>query len=345
MKPLSIYIHIPFCEKKCAYCDFVSFDNSADRVEQYIDVLCAEILRESECISQAQTIFLGGGTPSTLTNEQMSRIFELLPKATEITIEANPNSITADKLKHWLSLGINRISIGVQSFDLHVLEALGRIHTTEQATDAIKLAHECGFRNISIDLIHSVTIAPIIIPDEVFDYITHISAYCLIIEPNTKFADRQPIDDDESVKQQTQIEHILKKHGFVKYEVSNFARAGYECRHNLAYWQPLTHEYIGFGLGAHSLLNNTRYMNTSDFDYYLMSPSRADCKPSLIDREVENIMLGLRTTRGVDAKYLQHKSAEIEFLKNLKLIKVVKNRVIATQRGFLVLNSIIEKLV
>jgi len=348
MKPLSIYIHIPFCEKKCAYCDFVSYDNLADKVEEYINALCNEIKREN--IKHADTIFFGGGTPSILTNDQISKIFALLPKVHEITIEANPNSITEVKLKHWLSVGINRISIGVQSFDDTVLKTLGRIHTADQATQAIKLAYDCGFRNISIDLIHSVTQEHVFASEanqsllEVLPYITHVSPYCLIIEPHTKFANRQPMPENQSIKQQKQIEKTLKLHGFKKYEVSNFARSGFECIHNLAYWQPLTHEYIGFGLGAHSLFDNTRHMNTTDFDYYLKLPSRADIKPSPKDRELEAVMLGLRTTRGADISLFKNKSTEIEFLKSVKLVKQTKNRIVATEKGFLLLNQIIEKL-
>lgn len=342
MKPLSIYIHIPFCKKKCAYCDFVSFDNcQPQKVDTYINALCKEIKQEATVMQNVRTIFLGGGTPSLLTNAQILKIFECLPKASEITIEANPNSITAGKLKHWLKIGINRISIGVQSFDDTVLRVLGRIHTAEQAIDAIKLAYTCGFRNINIDLIHSVTTAPISIPTGIFEYITHVSAYCLTIEEGKPFI---PIPETESIKQQKQIERILKCHGFRKYEVSNFAKIGFECEHNKAYWQPLANEYIGYGLGAHSFLHDTRYMNTTDLDCYLLSPSRTGINISSGDRTLEAIMLGFRTTRGIDCALVRNKSAEIEFLKSLKLIKQTGTRIAATQKGFFVLNSIIDKL-
>lgn len=342
MKPLSVYIHIPFCEKKCAYCDFVSFDNcQPQKIDSYINALCKEIKHEKAAMQNVRTIFLGGGTPSLLTNAQMLKIFECLPKASEVTIETNPNSITAGKLKHWLKLGINRISIGVQSFDDVVLKKLGRIHTAGQAISAIKLAYASGFRNTNIDLIHSVTTAPIIIPAEIFKFVTHVSAYCLIIEEGKPFVQ---IPETESIKQQKQIERILKNQGFKKYEVSNFAKIGFECEHNKAYWQPLTHQYIGYGLGAHSFLHDTRYMNTTDFDGYLLSPSRAIINTSSDDRALESIMLGLRTARGIDISLLNNKSAEIEFLKNLKLIKQIGTRIAATQKGFFVLNSVIEKL-
>ena len=340
MKPLSIYIHIPFCEKKCAYCDFVSFDNKASEIDKYVDALCNEI--KSAGIKVAETVFIGGGTPSLLTNDQLSEIFKNLPEADEITIEANPNSITIEKLQHWRTLGINRISIGVQSFDDTVLRTLGRIHTSEQAVSAVKLAYKCGFRNISIDLIHSVTNAAIKIPTEIFKYITHVSAYCLIIEAGKHF---KPIPEQHSIRQQKQIELILGINGFEKYEVSNFARPGFECRHNLAYWQPQTHEYIGFGLAAHSFLGGRRFSNTSDFNKYL-SGSFQDSFPAVRNEDLltETIMLGLRTTRGVAVEFLKHKLAEIQFLESLKLIKRTGGCISATPKGFFVLNAIIEKL-
>jgi len=340
MKPLSIYIHIPFCKHKCAYCDFVSFDNRTDKTSGYVDALCAEI--KDAGIKTAETIFIGGGTPSLLTNTQMSKIFTYLPKASEITVEANPNSVTAAKLRHWFSLGINRISIGVQSFNDEVLKTLGRTHTAEQALKSIKLACECGFRNINIDLIHSVTTKPVQIPSEVFKYITHVSAYCLIIEQGKPF---KPIPESASLDQQKQIELILAINGFEKYEVSNFARKGFQCRHNLAYWQPQTHEYIGFGLAAHSFINGKRISNTENLDAYLsLRAERNNLPRTPGDLSAETIMLGLRTTRGVEVEYFKNKSAEIKFLKELKLVTECDGRIAATSKGFYVLNLIIEKL-
>lgn len=357
-RDFSIYVHIPFCKRKCYYCDFVSFDNRPNDIAKYVSALCKEL--ESAKQESAGTIFIGGGTPSILTNAQISKIFKHLPKAAEVTIETNPNSVTKAKLLHWLSLGINRISIGVQSFDPAVLKTLGRIHTVKQAIDAIKLAHECGFRNINLDIIHSVTNAPVKIPPDIFKYLTHVSAYALIIEPNTPFArthlltpagqvdPNRVISDDESIKQQKQIELQLGFNGFEKYEVSNFARPGFECKHNLAYWRPQTHEYVGFGLGAHSYINDTRYSNTTDFDKYvsghfLEEKSKKIC--NLDDLLVESIMLGLRTTHGVEAQLLSHKQSELRMLKDLKLVKEDNGRISATGKGFLLLNQIIEKLI
>ena len=336
MKPLSIYIHIPFCKRKCSYCDFVSFDDKAGEVDKYVNALREEIKNANlHQDTIYNTIFLGGGTPSILSDKQVSRIFEVLPIANEITIEANPNSVNQNKLTHWQSLGINRISIGVQSFNNKTLKELGRTHTAKQAVNAINLAHEVGFRNINIDIIHSINTLPVKIPSEIFKYITHVSAYCLT--PTT-------IDDGESIKQQKQIELTLAVQGLEKYEVSNFARPGFACRHNLAYWQPQTHEYLGFGLGAHSFVGGKRFSNTEDFEKYVSSGM--DCVVAGAPRNdvVETIMLGLRTTNGVDVALFKNKTSQIKLLKDLKLIKEENGRISATSDGFFVLDSIIEKL-
>ena len=358
-KPLSIYIHIPFCERKCAYCDFVSFDNKADLIDEYIDALCNEINYQTP----ADTVFIGGGTPSLLSNAQLTKIFSKLktkPNA-EVSIECNPNSITADKLLHYKNLGINRLSIGVQSFNNDTLKTLGRIHTSAQALKAIILAHDTGFQNINIDLIHSVPSSTksaqltITIPPDILKIVNHISAYSLIIEPNTPFETKyKPIADNISIAQQKQIEKILKTYGINKYEVSNFAKPGYECRHNNAYWQPHTHEYIGFGLAAHSLYNNQRYENTKSLTDYLNAKNIIQTKQirdtnDLID---EIIMLGLRTTRGIEFTALQtlgydirtQKYNEIQSMKNNKLIKTTDKNLVVTNKGFFVLNQIINAL-
>ena len=362
-KPLSIYIHIPFCERKCAYCDFVSFDNKTDSIDAYVDVLCNEVdafYRENANTEPANTVFVGGGTPSLLSTVQLTEIFSRLkikPNA-EITIECNPNSIIREKLLHYQTLGINRLSIGVQSFNDETLKTLGRIHTSKQAIEAIELAHLIGFKNINIDLIHSVPLqrsTPVLIPQAVFGLVTHVSAYSLIIEPNTPFAKKhKPVDDNTSIIEQKQIEKLLKTNDFAKYEVSNFAKPGYQCRHNNAYWQPHIHEYIGFGLGAHGLVNNQRYSNTKNLSEYLNKKNKKQKSNQRNNKDLidEIIMLGLRTTRGIKFNDLQtlgydlltKKHNEIQMLINNKLIKIGKDNLVVTDKGFFVLNQIINKL-
>lgn len=342
-KPLSVYVHIPFCEKKCGYCDFVSFSGKADLIDRYVDVLCDEI----EYDRVADTVFIGGGTPSLLSNEQMGRIFSKLKvkKGAEITVEANPSSITEQKLRYWLALGVNRISIGVQSFDDEVLKILGRIHTGEQACRTILLAHEVGFRNINIDFMYgipSAALGEIAIPS----CVTHVSAYSLIIEKGTPFAKLyKAVSEEQSCIQQEQVESVLKINGFSKYEVSNFAKKGYRCRHNMAYWRPCECEYIGFGLSAHSLVDNRRFENTCDMEKYLAGRNvRKVRQRTQRDIDTEIVMLGLRTVRGVGVGLIKQKEKEIAMLKQLKLIKQSKGRISATSKGFKLLNMIIEKL-
>jgi len=380
-KPLSIYIHIPFCERKCAYCDFVSFDNKSHLIDEYVNALCKEILSFiSVTPNQANSgrvpmrpvvssVFIGGGTPSLLEAAQISKIFEalrqkfIISSTAEITIEANPNSITKEKLAYWLKSSINRLSIGVQSFDDSVLKTLGRIHTVSQAVDAIKLGHSAGFSNINIDLIHSVPVVNSNLVsrsqnmsalEEILPLVTHVSAYSLIIEPGTPFNIHKPVDDAVSLSEQKEIEKVLTSNGFAQYEVSAFARPGFKCRHNQAYWQPQKCEYIGFGLSAHSLYNNQRFANTAYFDIYLSDSFRTEKPHTRASSEIaaEIVMLGLRTKKGVALNdllscgfdILKEKHSEIELLLKAKLIKFSKNRVYTTKKGFLLLNRIIEKL-
>jgi oxygen-independent coproporphyrinogen-3 oxidase len=392
MKPLSAYIHIPFCKSKCAYCDFVSFAMShvpEIKVDDYINALTAEIERFKKALpakhSPLSTIYIGGGTPTLLSGAQMAKIFRALRAAfqiapdAEITVESNPGSVTLQKLRAFRRLGVNRISIGVQSFDDTVLKTLGRAHTAKQAMRAIQTARDAGFTNISIDLIHSV-------PEKTgqnknavntanaanycgIEHVNHVSAYSLIIEPGTRMAalvargELIPKTESESLAEQRAIEKILKSKGFKKYEVSNFAKNGLTCRHNLAYWSPHTHEYIGFGLAAHSLFCNKRFENTKEPGKYLSENERSKAKDvdaiggnrvNRTDRDIatELVMLGLRTVRGIafsdlmrlgfDIKRERHR--EIEMLRAHRLVRVTETHIAATARGFCVLNQIIAKL-
>lgn len=332
-RAVSIYIHIPFCEKKCPYCDFVSFDNKSEReIALYAENLCQEIKEfnaESADGVCASTVFFGGGTPSFIAPYHIKRIldtirgtFNVLPSA-EITIECNPNSLTDKKLAEYKSFGINRISIGVQSFDNDTLKKLGRTHTAEQAAAAVHAARKAGFTNINIDLMHSIPNSALTIRHpELLNLVTHVSAYALTPDQ---------VPEAQSIREQKLVEKMLRANGFKKYEVSNFARPGYECEHNKVYWDP-TREYLGFGTGAHSLFNNKRFSDTESYE-------RTEN-----DIFVETVMLGLRTTRGVSLDILNGKQKQIEELLKLKLVKITKNRLVATQKGFFVLNAIIRKL-
>lgn len=324
-KPLSVYIHIPFCERRCGYCDFVSC-TATEQIDKYLQKLCDEICSFNFHDYQVKTIYLGGGTPSLLTPKQLEILFKCLPACSgEITIEVNPNSLSRTKCAAYRNLGINRLSIGVQSFDLATLRDLGRLHDVKQAVDAIKLAHEY-FNNISIDLIKDIPEHKFVMPPaDILDLIQHISIYSLTKD------DHCVLDTDEPVNLPSEFE---------RYEVSNYARKGYESKHNLVYWTG--GEYIGFGAGAHSLINNQRFCNSNEILSY-QRETPVERTPEVI-RE-EQIMLGLRLRSGVSRSLLKNKDAELKTLAAHNLIKITPTHVIATAEGLKVLNQIWLRLV
>lgn len=324
-KPISVYVHLPFCEKRCGYCDFVSCTAVA-KIDEYLQHLCAEIRDFNFCDYEVKTIYFGGGTPSLLTVKQLEMLFQCLPVCHgEVTIEVNPNSLTREKCEAYRRLGINRLSLGVQSFDPATLRDLGRIHDVKQAITAIKLAHKY-FDNVSIDLIKDIPNHQFVTPPlDVLNMIQHISIYSLTKD------DHCVLESDESVNLPAD---------FVRYEVSNYARKGYESKHNLVYWTG--GEYIGFGAGAHSLLNNQRFCNSADiFHYHREIPIERSAE----DVRAEQIMLGLRLRTGVSRALLQGKDEVLKMLVAHGLIKLTPERVIATEQGLQVLNQLWLKLV
>jgi oxygen-independent coproporphyrinogen-3 oxidase len=333
-KDLSLYIHIPFCEKRCGYCDFVSCCE-LHKIDSYIETLCNEIASfPSPNEYTVKTIYIGGGTPSVLSPRQITAIFDAIKKTfiicggAEISCECNPNSLSAEKLKCYKKLGINRISIGVQSFDGRILARLERLHTAAQAAEKIKEAGRY-FNNISCDLIVGVPNETACeIPPEVLDIIKHISVYSLMRGDK--------IVCEKAIK--------FKLPAFHRYEVSNFAKSGYECAHNKVYWHG--GEYVGFGAAAHSLLGNIRYSNTDDIDEYIAGRGFRTAAHRRTPDEIrtEQIMLGLRTTDGISYESVSDKTEQIEFLQRQKLIKIKNGRIIATAKGFRLLNQIIYKL-
>lgn len=326
---LGVYIHIPFCEKKCNYCAFSSFSGREREIDKYISSLTKEIssFKDKNGLQKIDTIYIGGGTPSILTPLQIERIFEslksnfLIEENCEITIECNPNSLNKEKLESYKKEGVNRLSIGVQSLDDNDLKFIGRLHNSEKALASIRLAKECGFENISVDLLiglknsnvdNFISQLEVLINED----IQHISTYMLQIEENTPLekmvkenADLLP-SDDESVEIYNESAKFLQKRGFLRYEVSNFAKNGYESRHNLKYWSG--ENYIGFGLSAHSYMNGVRFANSNNFeDYYSRKLSLKEVltKEQLIE---EHIMLGLRCKNGIDIKFLKDLNYDIE---------------------------------
>lgn len=321
---LELYLHIPFCIKKCDYCDFLSGPSTRAGQEAYIYAL----LREMETVSKnlkkrpVDTVFIGGGTPSVPECDVMEKLLQglrdyfLFSADAEVTIEANPGTLMPEKLSIYRKYGINRISIGLQSPNNKELAMLGRIHNYAQFLESFQMARAAGFSNINVDLMFAI-------PGQSYDgWIEnlqtvaalgpeHISAYSLIIEEGTPFF-RKKLDlpdEDTEYRMYEDVAAVLKEYGYHQYEISNYAKAGRECRHNEGYWQ--RKDYLGLGLGAASLLGKERFSNISDMQEYLKNssaPEKIRKNRELLTREdemAEFMFLGLRMTQGVSKKEFQ----------------------------------------
>ena len=324
MKKLAIYIHIPFCVRKCLYCDFLSAPASDETREQYVQALCREIReeRKSYVNYKIETIFLGGGTPSLLSGEQLDRILGTVFDAyqvaddCEISMEVNPGTVTKEKLKAYKRAGVNRLSIGMQSAVEEELQSLGRIHSSEDAFDTYDLAVKTGFNNINIDLMSAIPGQTIESWKESLKRIldlepapAHVSAYSLIIEEGTPFFEKTPtLPDEDTEREMYKITNdILSEAGYLRYEISNYAKLGFACRHNCTYWE--RGSYAGFGIGAASLVEQVRFSNTRNLkDYlgkYLKNATVAikeNRQELSVEEQMEEFMfLGLRMMRGVSA--------------------------------------------
>lgn len=319
---ISIYIHIPFCERKCSYCAFVSFCLSKIDREKYIQALLEEI-ESFSTVKRVKTIYLGGGTPSLLTKEEIFSIFRKLREKfdidenAEITIEVNPNSVEEEKLKAYKEVGVNRISVGVQSLSNKSLKSIGRLHTKKEAIEKLKLIGKY-FDNISADLILGLSGEKSVIKyakNLIKLNIKHLSSYMLEVHENTKLyfevRDKKycPLDEIGVTKSYDKLVKFLKKHGFVQYEVSNFALKGYESKHNLNYWS--YGEYVGFGVSSHSFLNGKRIANSITLQGYYKHERKEEKITKSMEIE-ERIMLGLRCYLGVDISILQKLGYDIQ---------------------------------
>lgn len=321
-----IYLHIPFCVRKCAYCDFVSFPEHGVP-EAYLDALLTEIslvAREGEYPAAFDTVFFGGGTPSLLSGGQMARIMNTLNTVFSIradaerSMEMNPGTVTPEKVRAYRTTGINRLSIGLQSTHDALLREIGRIHTFEQFQETLKHARAAGFDNINVDLMHGL---PNQTPAQYLDSlktvcnlgVEHISAYALILEEHTPLYSRVqsgtvtvPDEDLVADMQDAGIDY-LEQRGYHRYEISNFAKEGRECRHNLNYWN--NGEYLGFGIAAHAAVRQkrwTRFANVATLEEYdrLLARGKRPLAETLRltprDEMFECVMLGLRLVRGVE---------------------------------------------
>lgn len=400
-KELELYVHIPFCVKKCAYCDFLSGPAGEEEKTTYTDALLREIEHVKEAYRgyRVSTVFLGGGTPSVLTGEDTARIFHALREGfdiqenAEITMEANPGTVTKEKTALWKKSGINRLSIGLQSADDRELKMLGRIHTYQEFLDTWKTVRRAGFKNINIDLISAIPGQTVQSWERTLCTAAelgpeHLSAYSLIIEEGTPFYDRyaaarnaqdsmmgkewMPLPDEDTEREIYRMtEHILKEYGYHRYEISNYAKEGYECRHNLGYWE--RKEYLGLGLGASSLVREHRFHNTADMETYMRifggnalvpsetasveagkaNPAGKAAEEIEIMTEKEQMeefmFLGLRKTEGISCRKFREKfgkpieevyGGQIRRFLSLELMKKEGDRLCLTERGFDVSNAV-----
>lgn len=362
MKPLELYLHIPFCIRKCAYCDFLSAPAGAETRKQYVERLLEEI-RQTEYLSkeyEAATAFFGGGTPSILDGGQILAVLELLKSQfrfredAEITIEANPGTVDREKLFQYRQAGINRISFGLQSSDDRELKLLGRIHTWEQFLESFRLAREAGFENINVDLMSALpgqsaesyrnTLKRVLALEP-----EHISAYSLILEEGTPFYETYkahpellPTEDEER-QMYYDTKEILNAHGYERYEISNYAKPGYACRHNLGYWERA--DYKGYGLGAASLLGNVRFTNQADLQEYLTGNFKGS-EERLTGQAIreEYFFLGLRKTEGVvPGIYREHYEKLMEKLQMQQLLAEKNGKIYLTEKGIDVSNYVLAQ--
>ncbi len=366
-------MHIPFCAKKCGYCDFYSLERREDLMSDYVKALIRQMEAFSDTCSgkTVDSVYIGGGTPSILPHRliadilsKVDRFYRLWGKA-EITLEANPSTVNAVSMRAYRSSGINRISFGVQSSSNPMLQKLGRLHRFEEAVASILLAKEEGFDNISADLMYALpgqTVADFLSDVNALTSlpVVHLSVYGLKIEENTPFGRQKdlalPAEEEQCAMYLEGVE-LLKEKGFLQYEISNFAKRGYESRHNMKYWT--RKEYLGFGPAAHSFLNGVRFCFPRDLQKYIDTVDFSPCVGVYSDtyrvtgREEweEEVMLSLRTRDGCALETL-HAVAEsrealetyIKLITDNKYARIENGRLSLTPKGMLLSNTIISDL-
>ena len=378
---IGIYIHIPFCMKKCFYCDFVSYANKEDMIEKYIKALEKEIKIKAEenKLLKINTIYIGGGTPSFIDSKHIVYIINAIKESfnvkenAEITIEVNPRTVTKNKLEDYIKCGINRISIGLQTTNNELLKQIGRIHTYEQFLETYNLIRMVGFNNINVDLMLALPNQTIKDLEDSLNKVImlkpeHISVYSLILEEKTKLYDLVESGKlellDESIERNMywKVKNILEQNGYKHYEISNFAKQGYESKHNLNCWNQ--EEYLGMGLAAHSYLNNKRYSNTENLEQYInklleKEGTKNDIvtiheEQTLEDKQKEYMLLGLRKIEGIKISDFKNKFVqnpiyifrkELDKLVKEDLIQVEDNNIKLTKKGLDLANLVFEEFV
>ena len=380
MKELGIYIHIPFCKKKCDYCDFVSFSGATLKAQDsYIQALLDEIENAPNVGEYlVTTIYIGGGTPSYINPEHIQKLMEKIvekfyvTEKAEVTIEVNPGTVDDVKLKSYKASGINRLSIGLQTTNDMMLKKIGRIHTYEDFLDTYIEARKAGFKNINVDLMLALPEQTL---DEVMDSAKrivnlnpeHISIYSLILEEGTPLYEKAKsgklklVDEDIERRMYWETNNLFRRYGYNHYEISNYSKSGYESKHNVNCWKQ--EEYIGFGLNAHSYFNGKRYTNTPDIDEYIKNINAKKYSKNIIveeeNREKEQIMkeymmLGLRRIEGVSISEFQRKfatnplfyfSIQMDALQKKELIEVDLDNIKLTKKGLDFANIVFQEFV
>ena len=386
-KQIGLYIHIPFCKQKCSYCDFCSYANKESFIKRYIQCVLKEIIEVGnnnkidfengkDDLFLVKTIYIGGGTPSLIDSKYIVQIiediklnFEIDEKA-EITIEVNPGTVTLEKLEDYKRAGINRLSIGLQSTHEHLLKEIGRIHTYLDFLDTFRFAREAGFENINVDLMIGLPNQTL---EEVKDSIEeivsmepeHISVYSLILEENTPLFKKveeglELPNEDLERKMYWAVKQTLEQNNYIHYEISNFAKKGYESKHNLDCWNQK--EYIGFGIAAHSYTNGIRYSNIENIEQYIKNYDEDKTEENLVFHEKQDMeamqkeymLLGLRKIDGVSIQefkikfvanpvFLYH--SELEKLVNEELLEVDGDMIKLTNKGLDLANIVWEEFV
>ena len=366
-EPKGLYVHIPYCVRKCGYCDFCSLGGSSGVPDEYIDALLREAGRYGEGGIEVNTVFIGGGTPSLLSPTQLKRLVGELRKVfrfssdTEFTVECNPGASQAEFFRACLECGVNRISFGLQSIHENELKKLGRIHTYDEFIKALRDAKEVGFDNISVDLMYGIpeqtkesfakTLSEVVaLP------VDHISVYGLIIEEGTRFFHEQstlPLPDEDAECDMYYFAHdFLSSMGFSHYEISNYAKVGRESKHNLKYWR--LDEYLGLGASAHSYLGGRRYFNTANVKDYIAGAGGEMQLHEECDEESEYIMLRLRLSEGLPLSDFENRFGK-EFLLGREdtvrkyqaygLIGIEDGRLFLSAQGLYLSNSILSELI
>jgi oxygen-independent coproporphyrinogen-3 oxidase len=356
-----LYVHIPFCSHICSYCDFCKIIFDQKYVKPYLNRLKEEL--EHYQIKQFSSIYIGGGTPSSLKEEDLEELLKMLKPYLEdnksFAFEANFENLTLSKIQILKKYGVNRVSLGLQTFDQNLLKILNRHHDEKLVDEVLFNLHNEGIDDINIDLIYglpnqSLEMVKKDVEKLVSKNITHISTYALSVVPHTLFY----VNKVKEVSQETYREYYdyiveaLKEHGFNRYEVSNFAKEGYESKHNLIYWR--NEEYLGIGLGAASYLNNKRFSNTKSLTKYLQGTTvEEEEELSKKDKEFYSLMLGLRLEEGVSLKKFKELYQEdlvdiykepLKELEERRLIQILDGRLKVTEENFFILDYVLEKL-